>query len=68
MKQKRAFKITYSVDFLTYSEVHRAWYQNTAFVSGSKGQKLTERGIDAALRKNHPLAKMTGYQSFIDER
>ena len=48
--------LTYSVTYTQYSAAHRANFENSAWVSGARGQKLTLDGVQRILRRIHPGA------------
>ncbi len=48
--------LTYSVTYTQYSAAHRANFENNAWVSGSRGQRLTFDGVQRILRRTHPGA------------
>ena len=48
--------LTYSVTYTQYSAAHRANFENSAWVSGARGQSLTLAGVQRILRRTHPGA------------
>jgi hypothetical protein len=49
-------QLTYSVTYTQFSPAHRANFENTAWVSGGRGQMLTLAGCERILRRTHPGA------------
>jgi hypothetical protein len=60
--------LTYSVTYTFYSAPHRAHLENTAWVSGARGQSLTLAGCQRILRQTHPGAVVVRRDTWTEGR
>jgi len=60
--------LIYSVTYTQYSAAHRANFQNSAWVSGARGQALTLEGCQRILRRTHPGAVVVRRERWNDGR
>lgn len=58
--------LIYSVTYTQYSAAHRANFENSAWVSGARGQALTLAGCQRILRRTHPGANIIRREQWID--
>ena len=61
-------KLIFSCRYTQYSAAHRANFENSAWVSGSRGQFLTLEGCQRILRRTHPGAVVFRKERWIDAR
>lgn len=61
-------QLTYSVTYTQYSAPHRANFENSAWVSGARGQALTLAGCERILRRTHPGAVVVRREQWNDGR
>jgi len=61
-------KLIYSCRFTQYSAEYRANFENSAWVSGSRGQHLTLEGCQRILRRTHPGAVVIRKETWSDHR
>ena len=60
--------LIYSVTYTQYSPQHRANFQNSAWISGARGQALTLEGCQRILRRTHPGATIIRRDQWTDGR
>jgi hypothetical protein len=60
--------LTYSVTYTQYSAAHRANFENSAWVSGARGQRLTLEGCQRILRRTHPGANIIRREQWTEGR
>ena len=60
--------LTYSVTYTFYSAPHRAHLENTAWVSGARGQALTLEGCQRILRQTQPGANIIRRERWTEGR
>ena len=56
--------LTYSVTYTQYSPQHKANFENSAWISGARGQPLTFTGVQRILRRTHPGAIVVGRETW----
>ena len=61
-------KTAYSVTYTTYDPEAKAHRENKTWVSGARGQMLTDAGIERLLRKTLPTATVTRVEAWADAR
>ena len=61
-------KTAYSVTYTSYDPQAKAHREAKTWVNGSRGQVLTDAGIERMLKKTMPAATVTRIESWIDER
>jgi len=60
--------LVYSVTYTQYSAAHRANFENSAWVSGARGQLLTLAGCQRILRRTHPRATVIRRDQWTEGR
>jgi hypothetical protein len=58
-------KLIYSCRYTQYSAAHRACFENTAWISGSRGQQLTLEGCQRILRRTLPEADVISREAWL---
>ena len=60
--------LIYSVTYTQYSAAHRANFENSAWVSGARGQALTLAGCQRILRRTRAGATIVRRECWTDGR